>query len=716
MIYLHKKYKYSIRNINDTSDIWEGLFIDIPQYNNKNIILGNIYRPPKQNNNNTNIETFINQLSPIIHQFGRSRSNTIIAGDFNIDLLKVNDRPVFSDFFDLFVSNSFKPKVTVPTRLTDTTCTLIDNIFSSLTSSVPDISGVLVSNISDHLPCFTCFKNSVPHETNIKYIYKCCYRQDALNKYYCDLESQNIFDRLNTDLQADPNVNYDVLENILCGTKVKYLSHKRVRFNKYKHKRNQWITSGIIRSIKYRDNLYKTLKLTDPNSDLFQRQKQNLKVYNSILGKCIKNAKSHYFHSQFERFKLDAKKTWDQIKGILNKQKSNSLPSDFLIDGNQVSDKKIIADKFNIYFNNIGPDLASKIDTFGKKSFKSYLTNTPTAKFELHLVTEQEIINIIQNMQPKNTFGYDEISNKLLKHIVPVISKPLTLIINQSITTGIFPDKLKTAKIIPLYKKDNPMLLENYRPISLLPSISKVIEKVIYCQLFDYFTDHNLFYPNQYGFRKNHNTEQATLEVVDRITHLMEKGETPISIFLDLSKAFDTLNHEVLLYKLKFYGVNNDSLKLFKNYLTNRKQYVEYDHIQSETVTASTGVPQGSILGPLLFLIDMNDFHHATQFFHLVLYAYVATLLNPFKIQNTPTINNELCKIHDWLCVNKLSLNVNKTKYIIFHTERKNINIIAPNIQLSSTSIERVPTFNFLGIALHEHLKWKVIKTMLLRN
>ena len=123
--------------------------------------------------------------------------------------------------------------------------------------------------------------------------------------------------------------------------------------------------------------------------------------------------KSHYFHSQFERFKLDAKKTWNQIKGILNKQKSNSLPLDFLIDGNQVSDKKIIADKFNIYFNNIGPDLASKINTFGKKSFKSYLTNTPTAKFELHLVTEQEIINIIQNMQPKNTFGYDEISNKI---------------------------------------------------------------------------------------------------------------------------------------------------------------------------------------------------------------------------------------------------------------------------------------------------------------
>ena len=140
MIYLHKKYKYSIRNINDTSDIWEGLFIDIPQYNNNNIILGNIYRPPKQNNNNTNIETLIKQLSPIIHQFGRSRSNTIIAGDLNIDLLKVNDRPVFSDFFNLFVSNCFKPKVTAPTRLSDTTCTLIDNIFSSMTTHVPDIS------------------------------------------------------------------------------------------------------------------------------------------------------------------------------------------------------------------------------------------------------------------------------------------------------------------------------------------------------------------------------------------------------------------------------------------------------------------------------------------------------------------------------------------------------------------------------------------------
>ena len=157
IIYLHKQFGYTLKQIPNNSDIWEGLFIDISSNNNdKFITLANIYKPPKQNNNNTNIETFINEFAPFIQLLSNSRSNTIIAGDFNIDLLKINDRPVFCDFFDTLVSNSYEPKITLPTRFSNTNCTLIDNIFykGSSNKSVEG-SGVLINHISDHLPCFT---------------------------------------------------------------------------------------------------------------------------------------------------------------------------------------------------------------------------------------------------------------------------------------------------------------------------------------------------------------------------------------------------------------------------------------------------------------------------------------------------------------------------------------------------------------------------------
>ena len=170
--------------------------------------------------------------------------------------------------------------------------------------------------------------------------------------------------------------------------------------------------------------------------------------------------------------------------------------------------------------------------------------------------------------------------------------------------------------MIPVFKKGNPELIDNYRPISILPAISKVFEKVIYHQLFNYLTSNNLLYPSQYGFRANHSTEQASIELIDRILNLMENNDVPFSIFIDLSKAFDTLNHEILLRKLSFYGLDDVSLNLFQSYLSNRKQFVSFDGTQSEYGCITTGVPQGSILGPLLFIIYINDIKHASALFN----------------------------------------------------------------------------------------------------
>ena len=310
-------------------------------------------------------------------------------------------------------------------------------------------------------------------------------------------------------------------------------------------------------------------------------------------------------------------------------------------------------------------------------------------------------------------------SSKLLKALSPSITPVLTMIINQSLCTGIFPNKLKIAKVLPLFKKSDSHLFDNYRPISLLPTVSKIFEKVVYKQLYDYFSENNLIYKSQYGFRHLHSTELAALELSDRLSNNLDDGEIPIAIFLDLSKAFDTLDHGILLSKLKHYGLNESALRWFSSYLTDRHQYIHFDGTDSDMSSISTGVPQGSVLGPLLFLIYMNDVSEASDKFHSILFADDTTLTDPLctfdlstsnnkydKKKLSDSINLELQKIYEWLSVNKLSLNVAKTKFMLFHYRQRNIDDIIPDLAINGHIIERVHEFNFLGIIFDEHLDW----------
>ena len=204
--------------------------------------------------------------------------------------------------------------------------------------------------------------------------------------------------------------------------------------------------------------------------------------------------------------------------------------------------------------------------------------------------------------------------------------------------------------------------MDNYRPISLLTAISKLFEKVVFSQLYDFFHHNNLFYDSQYGFLKNHSTEYAAMELTDKVLNDIDEKNISLAIFMDLSKAFDTLDHSILIKKLAHYGVKGTALEWFTSYLTGHSQYVEIDGVSSSILTLSTGVPQGSILGPLLFLIYMNDVPYCTKYFNFILYADNTTLNSTIQIPTMSpiNINNELAKVYDWLAVNKLSLNVKK--------------------------------------------------------
>ena len=355
----------------------------------------------------------------------------------------------------------------------------------------------------------------------------------------------------------------------------------------------------------------------------------------------------------FNIYSGNVKKTWSMINDILHKNKQNTRLPVYFKQGEQIiSDKKDIANKFNEFFTNIGKNLADKINDVPNKHFSDYLVSKPNTKFEFQPVEIKEVNKIISQLDSKNSSGYDSISNILIKSIVDIILKPLTVIINQCLKMGIFPNQLKIAKVVPIFKTGDDTLFTNYRPISLLPSTSKVVERVIFNQLYTYFETNKLFYRSQYGFRKRHSTEFAALELVDKLLYMMDKGQVPLGIFLDLSKAFDTIDHKKMIKKLEFYGVSDGPGKLLESYLSKRKQYVVFDDINLQVLDIKTGVPQGSILGPLLFLIYINDIVKSSNLFKFILFADDTTIIAPININNKETaniINMELDKIIKWL-------------------------------------------------------------------
>ena len=419
------------------------------------------------------------------------------------------------------------------------------------------------------------------------------------------------------------------------------------------------------------------------------------------------NYDDYYFQKKFDKYKGDIKNTWQTITEILNRTRSpQNLPDAFLIDNEMTGDPSIIADKFNNLFANVGRRLSEQLTTPDNVNFKDYLRIPVVPNMSFSQILEEAVMEVLNNLKQKLSCGHDGISSRLLKASKTVVCKPLTLIINQTLTSGIFPDTLNIAKIIPLFKKCDETLLENYRPISILPAISKFFERIMFIQIHNHFSMHNLFYSGQYGFRANHSTQFAALELIDRITQDLDQGNMPITILMDLSKAFDTLNHDILIYKLKSYGLSEAALKLMQSYLTNRKQYVEINNTQSTKNDITVGVPQGSILGPLLFIIYINDIIHSSTVFRFIIFADDKTLYTTLNTQEdiNDILNDELVKINNWLKVNKLSLNVAKTKVMLFHMPQKRI--INLRLKIAGSNIEFIDNFNFLGITINKHLNW----------
>ena len=704
----------------DNCKTFEALVLYLKTSENRKYALVNLYKPPS--NQERTIDNFLLEYFPIISKLQSENKDIIITGDFNINLLEINSNFKFQEFFDNMLNLNFLPKITLPTKFNNLSANLLDHIYhKSSSNNINTLSGVVLSSLSDHCPTFILIDDKkISKKMPPKFIYKTKCNAQCEENFKKELEDFD-FDNLLTP-GDNINNNYTKFIDFITHLKNKHFPITKVKFDKYKHKNNEWITIGILKSIKSRDQLYKKMLLTPKNTPNFQTISNSFKTYNVILKNLLQEAKKTYYFNVFEKNKSDMKKTWKNINLILKNSDKKSILPNFLLNNDKVITNKIdIAEHFNSYFVNIGPNLASTLKPEGKKQFIEYLGHKPNFNFRFENVSTESILDIINNLKSKNTYGFDRLSSKFLKKYKNQLTKPLTFLINQSLNSGIFPDQLKIAKVLPIYKNteldDND--LNSYRPISILPTISKIFEKVVHFQLYNYLSIHNLLYKDQFGFRTNHSTELAALNLHDRILKYLDSDKIPIGIFLDLSKAFDTIDHTILIQKLSFYGLDENNINWFKSYLNNRQQYVFLDNqFSSSYLKIKTGVPQGSILGPLLFLIYVNDFPNCIKSSesNMLMYADDTCLLTSTSINTNKdymddilnlTLNFKLQQLYDWLVVNKLSLNTSKTKFIVFHFHQKRLNELhLPKLAINGKPISLVDNHKFLGIYFDCTLKF----------
>ena len=414
----------------------------------------------------------------------------------------------------------------------------------------------------------------------------------SLNNFINELKNLNIIANMNIEPNANPSENYAIFENLLTYAKNKHLPVRRKKFDKQKYHINKWITRGLLTSINSKNKLYKKLvqMRVDGNVETYNQLKIRFNRFRNILRQSIKDAKRLYFQRIFEKFKRDIKKTWSTINEKLQRKKKKTSSNIFYHDGKILKDELEIANAFNNYFTSIGPSLANKFEQ--NNNYLKYLNDAPNCRLYFEPVEEHYIIKIIDKLKNKKSSGIDGISNSLIKLSKHVFVKPLAIMVNQMLNTGIFPSQLKISKVIPLHKANDETLLSNYRPIALLPSVSKIFENVMLDQISNYFIDNNLLSMQQYGFRAKHSTEFAALNLVDHLTYKLDSGQIPSNVYIDLSKAFDTLIHDILLNKLNFYGVRGVANRLIYSYLSERQQVVQFNDCISEMNSIKTGVPK----------------------------------------------------------------------------------------------------------------------------
>ena len=668
-------------------DLTEMLWVEIST-NKTKIAVGVFYKPPK-----IPYACFEKVFDSLLHIYSKYQ-HTILLGDFNINLM--TPESLEAKALNNFITEPFdlKQLIETPTRITQTSRTLIDLIFvgnghekNVLFSGTTDAPG-----ISDHH--FTYVAYNIKKEKAKPKVITCRdfknFDFNGFNKAAENLNWESII------FVGDLNTKVTILENLINQALDPFAPFKT--FTVRKPGGTPWISDEIKEKMDRRDEAKDSFNQTGDQRfyDVFKilkngvnsmLRKAQVKMFNDEINSKVKSSKEFY-------------KTAKKLNVITDKKCSNSsncmftpqeLNDCFLLNNNAEIDETFVDEKITELYNNTLPCIH---------------------KFSFTAVSELDVIKIVKSIK-SNSSGVDDINSYILKLLIGRISGVLTHIINISFEHGVFPDRWKLAIIKPIPKIPFPLKASDYRPISLLPTLSKVIEKVVAFQWVSYLNKYELLDPNQSAYRENHSTTTALLKIVDDILESLEDSEINIMIFLDFSKAFDTVNHRLLLEKLKILGFDDSSCTWIKSYLSNRYQCVKVGDQVSEWKLIRNGVPQGSILGPLLFTILTSDMRKCFHFGNYHEYADDTTEYKNTTVENIndsiQDINQDMRRVGDYCKNNFLRLNEDKCEFLIAgskHNLSKLNDVILNPIIINGKPIKRVPFAKSLGIRFDEVLSW----------
>ena len=704
LLYISDRYNYIPRKdlqINVPGQV-ESTFVELVLPNEKNKTLGVIYK-----HHTISQQDFISLLNPLLIKLKRENKPTILMGDFNMDLLKINKEPLIEQYYDNLTYNHFMPLITSPTRISQSSKTLIDNIFINRYID-GTLSGNLTVGISDHLPQF-CFipQGSKPQLKN----------KIKLKRDFKKFDHNSFLNDLNNNL---PNENLDVIQytNAFCHIIDQLLDQhaplRKMNYQELKRDEKPWITRDILKKIQKKDRHYKKF-IKESEQVRKVALNERIKAMKNEITKLIRRNKTSHYKEYFLTNSNNTKKLWSGINEIIHTKPQKSPPPKCITQTinkeiKNVTDHKEIAQIFNDYYCQVAEKLLNERKYNGNKPFYTYLKDRVDSSFMMIAATPDEVNTIIQNMDTTKSTGPHSIPTKIIKMIGPAISVPISEICNKSFLCGTYPDILKISRVIPIFKKDSRLDVENYRPISLISNINKIIEKMMFSRLNKFLESKNVFYKLQFGFRAKNSTNHAILSMIQQLRSAMEKGETAIGVIVDFKKAFDTVNHKILLKKLEHYGVRGIANDWFKSYLSERKQFVSIEGAKSSLDKMVHGVPQGSVLGPLLFLIYINDLNQCiknsttrhfaddTSLVHII--GKKTRNRNPFR-----KLNVDLKSLTHWLLANKIALNATKTEVVVFR--RKSNHVPNGKIVLNGKKLDYESHTKYIGIILDEYLTFQ---------
>ena len=657
----------------------------------------------------TDKTTSIHRMNAFIHdlkqKYNGKNENIICMGDYNTNILE-NNRDS-QELLNGMSSNNLEPVITYPTRIANTnartntntvTLSCIDNIFMKTHMRLK--SNIICSNISDHFAILTEIPRIEPKQKKNKkeYIEIRQYTKENIEKLREKLLAYNTdeLQRMNVNESTETFTSW-LNENIekLCPL-------KRIKLTKNK----PWYTKGFAKS---RKTLNK-LALKQAKNPTFQNI-ENFNTYRKKYKQLLKKAKYSHYQIQFEKHKTSTREQWMLVNELCERKTKHKLPDKIRVNGKLVHDKKELANHFNMTFAGMGEKIASRFpdNTEYKRNLSELQINDSA---DLVPINNTETEKYINQLIPKKSHGHDLCTNKLIKDLKTEIAPIITILINNSIRDKKYPKIWKISRVLPLYKTGKHTDPSNYRPISLGSTISKCLEKHVKRLLNDHLTEHNILPLNQFGFRKNTRTSHMLHKVINELTTRIESNQYIRMINIDFSKAFDCVSHPLLIRKLRIIGLSDNFIKWFQSYLSGRTQYTEYNGILSEKTNVLWGVPQGSVLGPLLYLIYTFDMKFITEKDCFNFADDTSLIISaPTEEECIRKSEETLNKFYKWSCNNKLAMNaINKTKYMAF-----NFTDTQP-FELNGQIIEKVNSYKLLGVYIDDKLNWNTHTTNLCKK